>query len=504
MKTYKLFVIMLIALAIVGCGRNNHSHEIDEHAHTHDETLQLVAYSSDFEVFVEASPFVIGQPSEMLVHFSHLKDFKPIMEGGVTASLIIGTDGIRQTLDRPTHTGMYEFVLQPVIAGMGRLIFDVKTPEGVSQIVIPDITVFAGEHEAHESTAKTAISSSNGVIFIKEQSWKVDFATAEVCRETFGQIIRTTAQIQPSQGDERVIVAKAGGVVLFPNGIMVEGKAITAGQALFSIDGSEMADNNLLVRYAEAESEYLRAKAEYDRKTELAKENVVSQSDLLRAKTDFATAEAVYNNLRRNFEAGRQAVSSPISGFVSRVLVRNGEYAEAGQPVLIVSQNRDLLIKAELQPKYYDIMNNIISANIRLLNSNRTYSLEELGGRVLSYGRTTDITNPLISVLFQVNNQTGLLSGSFVEMFIKTQTNTQAITIPNEAVIEEMGNYFAYIQLTPELFEKRPIKKGATDGIRTEITEGITAGERVVSKGAIFVKLSQGTGALDPHAGHVH
>ena len=382
--------------------------------------------------------------------------------------------------------------------------FDIKTSEGVSQMVVQNIRVFSNEHDAHEAAADAAVSSSNGAVFTKEQSWKVDFATSEARRELFGQIIRTTAQIQPSQGDERIITAKTGGIVYFANNDVVEGKAVNTEQTLFSIDGSGMADNNLSVRYAEAENEYIRAKAEYERKAELAKANIVSQSDLLQAKTDFTNAEAVYNNLRNNFAGGKQTISSPIGGFISRVLVRNGEYAEAGQPVLIVSQNRNLLIKAELQPKYFDILSGIISANIRLLNSNRIFTLEELDGRVLSYGKTTDIANPLIPVLFQVNNKAGLLPGSFVEMFINTQTNAQAVTVPNEAIIEEMGNYFAYVQLTPEFFEKRQIKKGVTDGVRTEITEGIAAGERVVSKGGILVKLAQASGALDPHAGHAH
>jgi hypothetical protein len=85
-------------------------------------------------------------------------------------------------------------------------------------------------------------------------------------------------------------------------------------------------------------------------------------------------------------------------------------------------------------------------------------------------------------------------------MFIKTKTNAQAVTVPNEALIEELGNYFVFVQLTPEFFEKTLIKKGVSDGIRTEITEGISAGDRVVSKGAILVKLAQASGALDPHA----
>ena len=503
MKSYPIILTMFIVIITGSCG-THHEHASDEHHHAHDETLQLTAYNADFEVFAEITPFVVGQTSNILAHFSCLENFKPLAEGNVTVRLIVGTDDIHQTLEQPSQTGIYLFSLQPAAAGTGKLLFDIKTSQGVSQMIVPNITVYTHEHDAHEAAAEAAVTSSNGVTFTKEQSWKVDFATTEVRRQPFGQIIRTTAQIQPSQGDERTIPAKASGIVSFANNNVIEGTAVSAGQSLFFIDGSGMADNNLSVRYAEVESEYNRAKTEYERKQELAKVNIVSQSDLLKAKTDFTNAEAAYNNLRNNFTAGKQSISSPISGFVTRVLVRNGEYAEAGQPVLVVSQNRDLLIKAELQTKYSAVLGNIVSANIRQMNSNNTFTLEELGGRVLSYGKSADINNPLIPVVFQVNNKAGLLAGSFVEMFIKTKNDKQALVVPNEAIIEEMGNYFAYVQLTPELFEKRPIQKGATDGISTEITEGIAEGERVVSKGAMLVKLAQSSGGLDAHAGHVH
>ena len=501
MKNISVILVLLLAVALMGC-THNHNHANDEHAH--DENLQLTAYSTDFEVFAEATPFVVGQSSDILAHFSFLTNFKPITEGHITVSLIVGTDGVRQTLEQPTRTGIYKFALQPAKAGTGKLIFDVKTADVVSQIVVENIRVYTNEHDAQHAAADAAVESSSGAIFTKEQSWKVDFATEEIRREAFGQIIRTTAQIQPSQGDERTITAKTSGVVVFSSDNLVEGKSVNAGQILFSIDGSGMADNNLSVRYAEAESEYNRAKAEYERKTELAKENIVSQSDLLKAKTEFANAEANYKNLKSNFSAGKQSVSSSLSGFITRILVGNGQFVEAGQPVLVVSQNHDLFIKAELQPKYFELLGNIKSANIRLLNSKRTYSLEELGGKFVSYGKSTDLNNPLIPVIFQVQNKASFLSGSFVEMFIKTQTNTQAITVSNEAIIEEMGNYFVFVQLTPEFFEKRLIKKGVTDGFRTEILDGISANERVVSRGAILVKLAQTSGALDAHSGHVH
>jgi RND family efflux transporter MFP subunit len=365
----------------------------------------------------------------------------------------------------------------------------------------------ADDHE--EEVAESVPENPNAIVFTKEQQEKIDFATEEIKREAFGQVIRSIAQIQPSQGDERMLVAKTGGTVVFTANI-TEGKSVAAGQTLFSIDGSATADNNLALRQAEVKSNYELAAANYERKAALAKDNIVSQSDLLQAKTAFSNAEAAYNNLRRNFSAGKQPVASPIGGYVTSVLVGNGQFVEAGQPVLLVSQNRDLFLKAELPSKYFEVLGNITSANIRRMNSDRTFTLEELNGKVLSYGKSISSDNWLIPVTFQINNRAELLPGSFVEIFIKTQTGAQAITVANEAIVEEMGNLFVFVQLTDETFEKRLVQTAATDGIRTEInveagaSRPIQPGERVVSKGAMMIKLSQASGALDAHAGHAH
>ena len=498
----KLKIGVIAAMITISCG-HNHNPATGEEAHVHNETLQLFSYNSDFEIFAAATPFVKGQESEILAHFTFLDTFKPLSTGKINATLIVGTERITQTREQPDRPGIYLFRITPTTTGNGRIVFDIETPKGSSQITLPDIVVYTGVHKAHEEAAKAAITSSNGVSFTKEQSWKVDFATAEARCEPFGQVIRTVAQIVPSQGDERIISAKTNGTVYFDVNI-TEGQSVASGQTLLTIDGSATADNNLAVRYAQAESEYNRAKAEYDRKTELAKEHIVSQGDLLQAKTDFANAEVNFNHLKRNFSAGKERVGAPIGGFVTRVWVQNGQFVESGQPLLVVSQNRNLLLKAEVPPRYYHLLPHITTANIRELYNNRTYTLDQLDGRFLSYGKTTDIDHPLISVLFQIKNQAGLLAGSFVEMYIKTQTQAQAVTIPSGSIFEEMGNYFVFVQLTPELFEKRTVTTGVTDGMFIEIKAGVAAGERVVSKGAILVKLAQSSGALDPHAGHVH
>ena len=67
-----------------------------------------------------------------------------------------------------------------------------------------------------------------------------------------------------------------------------------------------------------------------------------------------------------------------------------------------------------------------------------------------------------------------------------------------------MGSYFVFVQNTPVSFEKRSVVIGATDGLMVKVHGGVEVGERVVTKGAVVLKLSQGAAALDPHAGHVH
>jgi hypothetical protein len=89
-------------------------------------------------------------------------------------------------------------------------------------------------------------------------------------------------------------------------------------------------------------------------------------------------------------------------------------------------------------------------------------------------------------------------------MYIKTKSNQETVIVPNSSLVEEYGNYFVLVQLTPEMFEKREVKTGLSDGINTEIIVGLSEGERIVSKGAIIVKLAAVSNTLDAHSGHVH
>ena len=543
-------------------GDEAHSHDQEDghdHGHEGEGHLLLTAYSDGLEFFAETGTFVAGQEVSVLLHVTELQDFKPYVGEDVSVCLVpkgesagdncgncshghgteaepeIEGEGEGHTHQHEGHShegetheghqhedeghthqhedeghthqhegktevqGIYRFCVRAEAEGEANLVF---SADG-QRASIP-VRVFGSASEASEYAESLEVRSSNGAVFPKEKSWSVDFATEEAVLEPFGQVIRATSRVQPSQEEVFTVSALTDGVVSIGAKALVEGREVRKGETLCIVKGSGTADENLATKYARAEADYNFARNEYERKKALASDRIVSESELRQAEAAFEIAKAVFENLKGNFDASGQNAKSPIEGFVTSVTVSNGQFVRAGDPIATVSRSRSLLVVAEIQPRYSACLKDICGATFKDMDSGRIWTLDELGGKVVSYGKSVSSDSPLIPVTFSVPNKGGFIPGSFLQTRIITRSETPAITLPTTSLIEEQGNYFVYRQLTPEYFEKTPVTIGASDGLRTEIRSGLSAGERVVSKGAMFVKLAQASGALDPHAGHNH
>ncbi|MDT8394302.1 MAG: efflux RND transporter periplasmic adaptor subunit [Bacteroidales bacterium] len=506
-----LFFALFLSVIGFGCDHEQsvaHDHEAEDAAadggHDHGEVkFQMVSYSSDMELFAEADPFIVGQESNILAHFTFLEDFSPLDSGQVSLRLKVGSEQVKQTIDSPLRPGIYAFKITPTAAGPGTVIFDVQGRQG-SHRIVTDVEVFADEHDAIHEAEKHLIDDPAAIVFTKEQSWKVDFSTVAVGPEEFGQVIKTTALVRPSQNDMVSIVARTSGIVDLSGDNVFEGTAVTAGKALFMISGDAFAGDNSYVRFIEAQNNFEEARANYERLQALAADRIVTEPELLESKREFETAKVIYESLRKNFDRGTQIVQSPVAGYVDRIYVRNGEYVEAGRKLVDVAQNKKFLLMADVQQKYAPLLGNIKTANIRVISEQKTWTLEELNGGLSSVGRSANSDNYLIPVRFEIENTIDLLAGTFVELYIICGSDDKVLTVPNEAILEEQGKYFVMVQLTPEQFLKREVFPGPGDGKRSIITQGLEPAERIVARGAVLVKLSQAAGALDPHAGHVH
>ena len=254
--------------------------------------------------------------------------------------------------------------------------------------------------------------------------------------------------------------------------------------------------------FTKVKAAYETAKSNYDRAASLVKENIVSQREFEAARLEFENARAAYDAIAGSQSEKGVSVKAPLSGFVQQLFVKEGEYVTAGQSLATVSQNKRLMLQAEVSQKYYSSLKKITTAHFKTPYDNQLHSLATLNGRLLSYGKSSGENSFYIPVSFEFDNKGEVIPGSFVEVFLISSPMPHTLTVPLSALTNELGYFYIYIQVDKEIYRKQEVTLGANDGREVEIRTGLTAGERVVTQGAYQVKMASASGAI-PH-GHSH
>lgn len=519
----RLFFAAVVAVVLCGCGGHSHSHE--EVAHEHLHIHSFVAYTHSVEIFMQHEGLETGKKSCITLYATELPSFKPVGSEEAEAILKVGEKSVSMKVAHGKK-GVFHFDFVPEVSGEGVLVFNVAGEKAHFHVDVHE----AGEehahhheeeeHHGHDHSAHahsghahghahthaghgTAVEGKPGDIqFTKEQSWKIDFATEEAVASDFCGTVKVAARVEAAPENFTTIVATASGKVQFARGV-VAGKQVSAGESLFYLEGSDVTDNDAAVKFAEAESNYELAKSEYERKKLLFIDKIVSEREYLEAEVAFKQAEARYASMKRSYGEGKMVLKSSMSGCLSALLVENGDYVQAGTPVARVERKGAVNIIAELPVRYASQLQNIGYVNVETPQG-RVYRLDSLGGSVVAVGTTANSCS-MLPVTFSSGAIEGVPPGSIVTVYITSMNEKQAgVAVPRTAIVEEMGSYFVFVQNSPISFEKRSVVLGATDGNLVKIDKGVHEGERVVTKGAVILKLSQGAAALDPHAGHVH
>lgn len=354
------------------------------------------------------------------------------------------------------------------------------------------------EHAGHSHESEEA-KHSDEIIFPKAQAAKTTFEVREIQPASFNQVVKTTGQVLAAPGDEAVIVATSNGVVSFSSNKLTEGTKVQKGQSLFQISSKDIAEGDY---YTKVKATYEAAKASYDRAEALVKDKIISQKEFESTKLEFENAKTAYDAVSNNKTAKGVSVNAPINGHMKNILVKEGEYITVGQPLATVSQNQRLVLRAEVSQRYYNAMQSVKSANFKTPYDNKVYSLEDLNGRLLSFGKTSNENSFFIPVSFEFDNKGEVIPGSFVEVYLISSPIENTLSIPVSALTNEMGIYYVYVQIDEEGYRKQEVALGANNGKEVQIIKGLHPGDRVVTQGAYQVKMASASGAI-PH-GHSH
>lgn len=366
----------------------------------------------------------------------------------------------------------------------------------------------AHDHEGHNHTAsdnhgqaghEAETENPDEIVISPEKASAAGIVTMTVEPGIFRDIIHTSGQILPAQGDEATVVATADGVVSLSSEY-ADGVAVSDSQELFSIASANLQDGD---RISKARIAYETAKKEYERASKLTDSKIVSQKDFALIKENYENARLAYDALRPSKDGKGIAVLSPFRGFIKNIYVKDGDYVPVGTPLASVTQNRRLTLRADVSQRYYSRLRNISSANFKSPYDDNAYSTSKLGGRLLSVGKNAVGSSWYVPVSFSFENRGEIIPGSFVEVWLLAGERKDVISVPVSAITEEQGLYFVYLKLDDECYKKQEVFTGASDGERIEILKGLSAGDNVVVKGAYNVKLASASNAIPAHT-HNH
>lgn len=352
----------------------------------------------------------------------------------------------------------------------------------------------ATEHHHHDGEEEHA----NEIVFEPAKARAAGIEVQTVEPGSFVQVIRTGGQLLAAQGEETVAVAPQSGVVSYGSRLS-EGMKVGAGSRLFVVSASGLADGDPVEK---ARAAYETARGEYERVLPLAESQIVSQKELARTKLEYDNARIAYEALSANHSEQGLAVVSPIEAYVKSLLVKEGDYVSQGQPLASLTRSRRLQLRADVSQRYYNQLSSVSSARFSTPYSDKVYDLASMNGKLLSYGRSTD-DNHYVSVSFELDNVGDVVPGSMVEVFLLTTPLEHVIALPREAITEEQGSYFVYTQIDEEGYLKLPVTIGPDNGEEVLIVDGVTAGQRIVVRGANQLKLASASHAIPAHT-HSH
>ena len=288
--------------------------------------------------------------------------------------------------------------------------------------------------------------------------------------------------------------------------LFTEGGYVKAGQSLYQIDPAtyQAAYASAQAQQAQAQANYDSAKQKADRYSQLISIKAISQQDYDDAQTAMKTAAATLALQKAAVQTASinlnyTKVVSPISGQIGKSTVTPGALVTANQADALATVQDLSKIYVDITQSASDLLKlkrALMSgelgapdhADVTLtLDDGSTYPLT---GRIEFSDVTVDPATGSVSLRAAFANPQGLLlPGMFVNARIVKGTVSQAILIPQGAVVlDPKGGASVLLAGADNKAHKQVITLGQMQGSQWQVLNGLKAGDKVIAEGAMKLK----------------
>lgn len=361
------------------------------------------------------------------------------------------------------------------------------------------------EHSEHESSEFAELT--------QEQMNAVGISLGQIEMKELTSVVKANGGLSVPNNNKASATSLYGGVIKTLN--VQVGDFVKKGQVIATIANPEFIQ--LQEDYLTTGSRITFAEQEYRRQRELFDNDAGAKKNLQNADAELKTLRTKRASLQRqiqmmgispgnvsnkNLRSGL-AVTAPISGTISNVLLQIGSYIDVSSPVAEIVDNSSLHLDLQVFEK--DLPSIKVGQKIHFTLTNNP--VEEYDAEVYSIGTAFENQSKTISIHCKVKgNKNGLIDGMNATAVISLDNKSMS-AVPNMAIISADGKDYIFLVSDKKTedhkdeksqekhnektvnFERIEVVKGTSEMGYTAITpvKSIPEGAKIATKGAFFI-----------------
>ena len=381
---------------------------------------------------------------------------------------------------------------------------------GLAAIAIAGLIACERTPDQAPEAKKAVVADSPGVLHLtSEELARTAIEVASVAR---GQLLvprEFPATVQPNENElAHVTPLIRGRVVKVHVDVGQDVKKDTLLALLHSTDlgVAEGAYLKAAARLHEAELAYERARGLYE-------QMIVSLAELQRREAAMKTARAEAREAQNRLEllgVPRQEVERldrehtikadvPLRApFDGRVIMRNitrGEVVETEQQLFTVADLSEVWVVGNVPEKDVQFIRKDQKVDVMV----SAYPHAIIPGTITYVGDVLDPATRTMRLRVTVQNPGRLLKPEmFATVRVYVAATTDALTVPLAAVQNGPTGKILFVQRSTNDFEVRAVRLGEEQGEMVTVLDGVTVGERVVTKGSFVLKSEMERHTIEP------
>jgi Cu(I)/Ag(I) efflux system membrane fusion protein len=196
------------------------------------------------------------------------------------------------------------------------------------------------------------------------------------------------------------------------------------------------------------------------------------------------TDEQIRQVAARGSVSPRITIAAPVGGVITDLAAREGMTVAAGAPLFRISGLRTVWVNAEV-PEAAAAQ---VRPGVQVQATSPAFPGTTFSGKVESLLPEVDAATRTLKARIELTNPDGkLVPGMFAAVRLTPATSQDVLLVPSEAVIQTGTRTVVITALQGGRFAPVEVVTGAESDGRTEVREGLSAGQKVVASGQFLI-----------------